>query len=152
MKTTKVVEVIKKIRRKTGLSFSDIKRAVEEAKGNEVKALDILKSLRLNIVEKKTGRTIKAGIVDAYIHSTKKIGTLIELGCETDFVSRNPDFQILAHELAMHIAAANPESLAELLNQNFIKDEGIKISDLINQNIAKLGENIKVGEFVRFEI
>ncbi|HXK40621.1 MAG TPA: elongation factor Ts, partial [Candidatus Paceibacterota bacterium] len=87
-----------------------------------------------------------------YIHATKKLGALIEVLCETDFVARNVEFQKLAHELAMQVAAAKPGTLEDLLSQPFIKDQDITVKDLINQYIAKLGENIQVGRFEIFEI
>lgn len=146
------VDLIKKLREQTGLSFSDIKSALDEAAGDEAGAMKILKEKGVLKAGKKSAREIKAGLVDAYVHSTRRIGALLELGCETDFVARNPEFQNLAHELAMHIAAMAPATVDELMEQNFIKDESIKISDLVSQAVAKLGENIKIGQFVRFEI
>ena len=145
-------ELIKKLRDKTRLSFSDIKSALDEAGGEEIKAMEILKQKGVLRAGKKSQREIKAGLIDSYVHSTKRVGAMVELGCETDFVTRNPEFQNLAHELAMHIAAMSPKDVDELMDQGYIKDESIKISDLINQAINRLGENIKIGQFVRFEV
>jgi len=145
-------ELIKKLRDKTRLSFSDIKSALDEAGGEEIKAMEILKQKGVLRAGKKSQREIKAGLIDSYVHSTKRVGAMVELGCETDFVARNPEFQNLAHELAMHIAAMSPKDVDELMDQGYIKDESIKISDLINQAINRLGENIKIGQFVRFEV
>lgn len=146
------VEIIKQIRDATGLSFNDIRRALAEAGGDKARALEILKAHGATIAEKKSARPTAEGIVESYIHANKKVGTLLELLCETDFVARNPLFGQLAHELAMHIAAMDPASIEELLIQPYIKDQDITIQELITQYVAKLGENIRVGRFVRFII
>ena len=101
---------------------------------------------------KKLGRETEQGLIEAYIHNNSKIGAILELSCETDFVAKNSQFKELAHDLVMHIAALNPKDLKELLKQPFIKDEQKTVEDLINQTIAKLGENIKIRKFVRLEI
>jgi elongation factor Ts len=116
------------------------------------KAMDILKAHGVFVAEKKSYRVVKEGIIDAYIHTTKKIGAMVELFCETDFVARNIEFQKLAHELAMQIAATKPGTVDDLLIQPFIKDENMTIKDLINQYIAKLGENIQIGRFQIFQL
>lgn len=146
------IDVIKKIREATGLSFGEISKALREAAGDEAKTLEILKARGVAIAEKKSSREIKEGVVASYIHSTKKVGVLLELGSETDFVARHSDFQNLAHDLAMQVASMRPETVEELLEQPFIKDSSRTVADLLNQHIAKLGENIRVGRFVRFEI
>lgn len=146
------IDVVKKIREATGLSFGEISQALREAAGNESKALEILQARGVAIAKKKSSREIKEGVVESYIHSTKKVGVLLELGSETDFVARHPDFQNLAHDLAMQVAAMRPQTVEELLGQPFIKDSSRTVVDLINQHIAKLGENIRVGRFIRFEI
>jgi len=186
---------IKKLRDQTGLSFSDIKHALEEAKGDEKKALEILRIHGHDIVKRKSSREANEGIIGCYVHSNKKIVAIVELYCETDFVAKNPEFQNLAHDLAMQVASMKPLYLEEqnipedalknlkkqfekeagdkprevvekivdgklkkycqeacLLDQPFIKDEDITIRELIAQHIAKLGENIRVGRFERFEI
>lgn len=145
-------EKIKDIREATGLSFKEIKRALDEAGGDKARAMEILKAHGIAIAEKKSSRQVKEGVVDSYIHSTKKLGVLVEVLCETDFVARNPEFQKLAHELAMHIAASKPGTTEDLLSQPFIKDQDITVKDLLNQHIAKLGENIRVGHFEIIEI
>ncbi len=146
------IEIIKELRDITGLSFHEIKKAIEEAKGDKLKAIEILKIHGASVAQKKAARATQEGIVESYIHSNKKIGVLVELLCETDFVARNPLFSELAHELAMHIAAMDPSDNEELLEQPYIKDQDVKIQDLVTQFIAKLGENIKVAKFVRFQI
>ena len=145
-------EQIKKLRQKTSLSVMECKNALEEAGGDETKALKILETQGQEKAIKKSQREAKQGLIEAYLHSNGKLGVLLELNCETDFVAKNEQFKELAHDLAMHIAAMDPENLEELLEQPFIKDEAKKISDLVNETIAKLGENIKIGKFVRLEI
>lgn len=146
------LETIRELRETTGLSFAQIKKALEEAGGDRIRALEILKAHGATVAQKKSGRTTQEGIVDAYIHANKKIGVLVELLCETDFVARNPLFSQLAHELAMHIAALAPADEEELLSQPYIKDQDVTIRELINQYVAKLGENIRVGSFSRRQI
>lgn len=130
----------------------ECKKALGEAEGDEQKAMEILKQKGWQNAEKKSEREIKAGIIDAYVHANQKIGVLLELGCETDFVARNENFKVLAHDLCLHIAAANPQNAEEFLGQPFIKNPDRTVRDLINEQIAKLGENIRVGKFIRFEI
>ena len=101
---------------------------------------------------KKSSRQVKEGVVDAYVHNTRKIVSVIELFCETDFVARNIEFQKLAHEIAMHVAAMKPGDVTELLAQPFVRDQDITVQELINQSIAKMGENIQLGRFEIFEI
>lgn len=147
-----MLDSIKKLREQTGLSVADIKQALNEAKGDEKKALEILAGRGLEIAQKKASRQAKEGIIESYIHSNKKIGAVVVLNCETDFVAKSPDFQELAHDLAMQIASMNPKNVEELLGQPFIKEEGLTIKEFVNKYIAKLGENIKLGEFKRYEI
>lgn len=146
------IETIKELRDITGLSFREIKEALEEAGGDKVRAIEVLKAHGVALAQKKSARLTQEGIVKAYIHATGKIGALVELLCETDFVARNPLFTELAHELAMHIAAMNPADVEQLLEQPYIKDEDMTVRDLITQYIAKLGENIKVGRFCRLQV
>ena len=94
---------------------------------------------------KKADRELKDGIVEAYIHSNRKIGALIELSCETDFVARNEEFRTLAKDLAMHAAAMRPADAAEMLEQPFVKDPSVAVKDLVTQAVAKLGENIRLS-------
>ncbi|TSC91712.1 MAG: elongation factor T [Parcubacteria group bacterium Licking1014_17] len=140
------------MRNATEQSFNDIKKALEEAGGDEARALEILKERGAVIAEKKSARSTNEGIVASYIHSTGKVGVLVELLCETDFVACNELFPELAHELAMHIAAMDPQSMDELLSQPYIKDQDMKVEDLVTQYVSKLGENIKINRFVRFAI
>lgn len=146
------IELIKELRDSTGFSFDQIKKALQEAAGDKNRALEILKAHGASVAQKKSARTTGEGVVEAYIHATRKVGSMVELLCETDFVARNPLFTELAHEVAMHIAAMDPESLNELLKQPFIKDQDITVEDLIRGYIAKIGENIKIGKFIRFQL
>lgn len=146
------LEKVKNLRDSTGLSFNEIKKALTEAGGNEERAREILQKLGAKMAAKRSARQVKEGVIDTYIHSTRKIASVVELLCETDFVARNAEFQKLAHELAMHIAAMRPGDLGELLGQPFVRDQDVTVKDLIGQYIAKLGENIQIGRFEVFEI
>jgi len=146
-----LIEKIKKLREETEISISECKKALEEAKGNLEKAKEILKKRYGEIAKKRKEKEVKEGIVEAYIHPGKKIGVLIELRCESDFVAKNPEFQKLAHELCLQIAAIDPKEIP-LLEQNWIRDESKKIKDLISEYIAKFDENIVVERFARFQI
>lgn len=143
---------IKDLRMRTGLSFNEVKKALDEAGGDAARAMEVLKAHGIAVAEKKASRQVKEGVVNAYIHSTKKLGALVEVLCETDFVARNVEFQKLAHELAMQVAASKPGTVDDLLSQPFIKDQDMTVKDLVNQYVAKLGENIQVGRFEIFEI
>jgi len=145
-------DAVKKLREETGASMMECKNALEQAQGDEPKALAILNERGAQIAEKKSAREIKAGLIDAYIHANGKIGVLLELGCETDFVARNENFKALAHDLCLQISAMNPPDVTEFLAQPFIKDPAKTVQSLIHELVAKLGENIKVGRFTRFEI
>lgn len=146
------IDKIKKIREATSLSVGEISKALTEAGGDEMKARKLLKAHGMEMANKKSTREIKEGVVECYIHSTKKVGAIIELGSETDFVARNGEFRNLARDLAMQVASMNPQNLEELLAQPFIKDLSMTVSDLVIQHVAKLGENIKIGQFTRIEI
>ncbi|KKP93497.1 MAG: Elongation factor Ts [Parcubacteria group bacterium GW2011_GWA1_36_12] len=146
------VEKVKNLRESTGLSFNEIKKALDEAGGDEAKAVEILKSQGSKMAEKKSSREVSEGVVSSYIHATKKLGTMVEILCETDFVARNTDFQELSKEIAMHIAAMKPGTVNDLLDQPFVKNPDMTVKDLINSYIAKLGENIQIGRFEIFQI
>lgn len=145
-------EQIKELREKTSAGISDIKQALEESGGDMASALSAIERKLGGSAAKRAGRTTGAGVIDAYIHAGGKIGVLVELLCETDFVARNPEFKELAHDLAMQIAAMAPENGDALLDQPFIKDQGKTIKDMVNEAIGKFGENIKIGKFSRIEL
>lgn len=140
------------LRQATGAGVMDAKQALTEAKGDVAKATALLKARGLDKAAKKAGRDVAEGLVHAYIHSDGRIGVLLELRCETDFVARNDDFQALAKDLAMHIAAADPANPKALLAQPFIKDEQQTVEQLIQAAIATLGENIRVKRFTRYQL
>lgn len=146
------IEEIKALREETGLSIMQCQKALEEAKGDREKAIALLKAKGSEIAAKKSGRTLGAGIVSSYIHTGDTVGVMLELLCETDFVAQNPEFKSVAREIGMHIAAMNPENLKELLEQPFIKDSGLKISELLSNTIQKFGERTEIGQFVRYSL
>jgi elongation factor Ts len=157
---------VRQLREETGAGVMDCKRALTEAAGDMEKAKDILKQQGLDRAEKKAGRLAAQGLVESYIHAGGRIGVLVELNCESDFVARTDDFRALAHDLAMQIAALAPRYVRQedvpagvevepnevLLNQPFIRDAGVTVQDLIRSSVAKLGENIQVRRFVRFAL
>jgi len=147
-----IIEKVKKIREETGLSIMAIKSAVEEAKGDEDKAKEILKKKGLEKAEKREEKETKQGVVASYTHSTGKIGVLVELLCETDFVAKNEDFVALARDLCLQVAAMDPKDAKELSKQEFIKDPSSKVGDLVKGLTAKFGENIKLGKIARIAI
>jgi elongation factor Ts len=147
-----MIDKIKQLREKTGISIAECKKALELAGGDMDKAREVLKEKALSLVEKKSEAETKEGVVESYIHANGKIGVLLELDCQTDFVAKNSEFQALARDLAMHIAASNPQDQASLLSQAFIKDQAKTIQDLLNERIAKFGENIKISRFTRYQI
>ena len=191
------LEKIQKLREQTLASINEVKRALDEAEGDEEQAVLILRKRGKIIADKKSSRETKAGIVASYSHANGRIGVLLELRCETDFVAKNTEFQSLAHDLALHIAAMSPTYLKSedipadvvesekrvyeaqgdiankppqvqqtiidgklkkyyseqcLLEQYFVKDDSKTVKELISEYITKVGENIEVGKFSRFEI
>lgn len=192
-----MLEQIKKLREMTGAGVVDTKKALDEAEGDEQKALEILKAKGLQKAEKKSDREAGEGLVFSYLHSNGKVGSILKLHCESDFVARNEEFQALGRDIAMHIAAMDPKGLnpedmggaliaaereawkeelsgsgksgdeleaalaskeAEyrdekaLLKQPFVKDPSLTIAELVASKIAKIGENIRIGEFARLEM
>jgi len=145
------LEDIKKLRGITGAGIADCREALEETKGNMEKAKEILKKKGLDKASQKSDREVKAGLVEVYSHNGK-VGVLVELLCETDFVAKTEDFKDLAHELSLQVASMNPESSKELLAQEYIRDNSMTIDQLIKSVIGKLGENIQVGRFERISL
>jgi elongation factor Ts len=190
-------QMVKEIRDRTGAPFIDCKKALEEVSGDFDKAIEILKIKGVAKAAKKVGRETPEGIITSYIHAGGKIGVLVEINCETDFVARNDEFQAFSKEVAMQIAAGNPryisredipeaelakekeimkaqviesgkpaniaDKIAEgkiekfyeevcLVDQVYIRDTKVKINDLLQALIAKIGENIKIRRFVRFQL
>ncbi len=143
---------IKELREKTQAGFADCKMALDEAKGDMKKAEEILRKKGFEKAAKKSDRETGQGLVESYVHQTGKVGVLVSILCETDFVARTDEFKHLAHEVAMQIAAMNPKDTDALLKQEYIRDGSRTINDLVTEAIAKLGENIKISEFKRSEI
>lgn len=152
MDNKKLIELVKKMRAEMGLGIMEIKSALEEAKGDEKKAKEILKKKGFEKAKKKAEREIKAGRIFTYTHSTGTIGVMVELLCETDFVAKNEEFMAVGRDIALQVAAMNPKNDKELLKQDYIKDGSLKVNDLIVGLVAKFGENIKLGRFERFEL
>jgi len=161
------VTLVKELRERTGASIIECKKALIEAGANLEKAADILKQQGLALAEKKATRVTAEGVIEAYIHPGGRIGAMVEVNCETDFVARTAEFKELAHNLALQIAATAPQFLSPdeippninsdpkvacLLLQPFIKDDNKTVQDIINDTIAKVGENIKIRRFARFEL
>jgi elongation factor Ts len=161
------IEVVKELRNRTSAGIADCNKALLEVGGDIDKAIEFLKQRGAGIAEKKRDSATTEGIIEAYIHHTKRIGALVELDCETDFVAHTTEFRELAHDLAMQIAATAPQFLTSeevppeaetdpqtacLLSQPFIKDPDRTVQDIVGETIAKVGENIKVRRFARFEL
>jgi len=191
------LEKIKNLRKKTGAGIVEVKKAFEESQGDENKAIEILRKRGQDKAIKKSERTAKEGVVGSYVHYNGKIGSMVELFCETDFVARNEDFKNLAKDIAMHIAASDPKYLKpedvpgeliekekeiwseqlrnekkpenilakilegkekkfreeiSLLTQPFVKNPDQTVGELVMGNIGKIGENIQIGKFSRFEL
>ncbi len=189
--------MVKQLREKTGTGIMDCKEALSECNGDESKAVDFLRKKGLATAAKRAGRAMREGAIESYIHMDSKLGVLVEVNCETDFVAKNDDFKEFAKNIAMHIAATNPvgiraEDVPEetinkekeiyrgqvlemgkpekivdkivegklkkyfkencLLNQAYVRDPNMTIADLINEKIAKIGENITIKRFVRFKM
>ena len=146
------IDQIKQLREETGVSLSEIKKALEEAKGDTEKAKEILRMWGKTLVGKKASRETKQGIIDSYVHPNAKTGVLLDIRCESDFVANSPDFKTLSHEICLQIAAMNPSEEISLLSQTWIKDDTKTIKNLIEEAVAKIGENIEVKRFSRYEI
>jgi elongation factor Ts len=149
-KTTVTAKAVQKLREMTSAGVMDCRKALIEANGDVDAAVKIIREKGLAKVEKRADRETGAGLVESYVHN-ERIGVLLRLSAETDFVVRSEPFRALAHDLAMHIAAAAPKDVEELLTQPYIKDESRTIKDVIGEVIAKVGENVAVGEFYRVE-
>jgi len=190
-------QMVKELRDKTNAGMMDCKKALTETDGDMEKAVDLLRQKGLAVAAKRADRETKEGVVECYIHAGGKLGVMVEVGCETDFVAKTDDFKTFAKDIAMHIAAVNPVSitrddvpaelvarekeiyvkqaldsgkpeqivekivsgklekyLAEicLMEQKFVKNPDLSIQDLLNELVAKMGENISVKQFARFQI
>ena len=161
------IEMIKELREQCGAGIMECRNALLEVEGDISKALQILKEKGFLKAEKKAERATTQGLIEAYIHTGGRIGTMVEVNCETDFVARTDEFKELAHNLAMQVAALSPQFIAKeeipegtdiepqaacLLLQPYIRDPGKTVRDVIVETIAKVCENIKVNRFARFEL
>ena len=161
------IELIKELRNQCGAGVMECRNALLEVEGDVEKALQVLKESGLLKAEKKADRVTTQGLIEAYIHAGGRIGSLVEVNCETDFVARTDEFKELAHELAMQVVALAPQYISEenvpegadiepqaacLLQQPYIRDPGKTVRDVIVEVIAKVGENIRVTRFSRFEL
>jgi elongation factor Ts len=190
-------QMVKELRDKTNAGMMDCKKALTETAGDMEKAVDLLRQKGLAVAAKRAGRETKEGVVETYIHAGGKLGVMVEVGCETDFVAKTDDFKAFAKNIAMHIAAANPiavnrdevpaevlqrekdiyvnqalesgkpqqivekivsgkveKYLAEicLMEQKYVKNDELTVQDLLNELVAKMGENISIKKFARFQI
>jgi elongation factor Ts len=159
--------LVKELRERTGAGVMECKRALEEAGGNLDRAAAVLQERGIAMAEKKAHRETSQGMVECYIHAGGRLGAMVEVNCETDFVARTEDFKRLARDLAMQIVASSPAFVSDedvpegaegdpeelcLMRQPFIKDESRTVSDLVKEVIAKTGENIRIRRFTRFEL
>lgn len=145
-------EDIKKLREATSCGVIDCKKALDQAQGDFAKAKELLRQRGLEMAAKKSDRVAKEGRIESYIHNGNKIGVVLELNCETDFVARSDDFIKFSKDLAMHIAAMNPENVESLLVQPYVRDASKTIKDLLNELVAKIGENTVINRFVRYKV
>ena len=142
---------VQKLRELTGAGIMDSKRALQDANGDIEKAKTLIMERGLIKAEKKADRATGAGLLESYLHNNR-VGVLLDVRCETDFVARADVFRELAHHLAMHIAAMNPETPDALMAQQYVQDPSFTVSDHIKSIIAKVGENIRVERFCRYEL
>ena len=143
---------LKQLREETGVSFSLCKKALEKTKNDLIKAKKVLNEWGASKAEEKAERATKEGGIFCYTHHNNKIASLVELQCETDFVSGNKEFQKLGKELAMQVASIKANNLEELLKQEYIREPDKKIDDLIKEAVLKFGENIKITRFIRWHV
>ncbi len=161
------IDTIKELREQSGAGVMECRNVLLETEGDIEKAVQILKERSIFKAEKTRMRSASQGLIEAYVHTGGRIGAMVELNCETDFVARTEEFKTLAHNLAMQVAAMPPQFISKeetpegsdvetesacLLVQPYIRDPEMTVQDLINETIAKVGENIKVSRFARFEV
>ena len=146
------LDLLKKLREETSAGVSDCRQALEDANGDYNKAKKLLEERGVEKAKKKAGNETGDGLIASYIHSNGKVGVLIELKCQTDFVARTDDFKSLAKEITLQVAAMNPKDVKDLLESAYIRDPKTTIEALIKGAIAKLGENITIGKFTRMAL
>jgi elongation factor Ts len=145
-------DAVKELRDKTGISVMECKKALEEAGGDMDKALELLRARALVVAAKKADRELGAGMVASYIHNAGQVGALVLLVCETDFVSKNDEFNALARDIAMHVAAMRQDSIEALLEEAFIKDPSKTISALLSEATQKFGERVEISKVSCFSV
>lgn len=145
-------KLLKKLREETGISFSLCKKSLEETDNNYEESKKLLNKWGVEKAEKKSDRSTGDGAIFSYIHHNKKIGSLLELKTETDFVSGNGEFQKIGQELAMQIASVPAKDVEEFKQQQYIRDPGKTIDEIIKEAILKFGENIQISRFIRWEL
>jgi len=161
------VELIRTLREQTGAGILECKQALQVSQGDLGKAVDALRHKGFAQVAKRANRATNQGLVEAYVHTGGRVGALVELGCETDFVARTPEFKGLAHDIAMQVAAmapayldkgdiedgdARPVAQVSLLQQPFIKDSTTSVGEVVQELAAKMGENVRVLRFTRLAL
>ena len=146
------MDEIKKLREETGAGVLDVKKALENAGGNVEEAKKELMAKGVAKAAKRAERETGEGLVHSYIHNTGKVGSLVMVCCETDFVARTDDFKDLCHNLAMQICTEDYKNVEELLSSEYMREPSKKVSDVVTEVTAKIGENIEVKDFVRFSI
>lgn len=144
-----MIDKIKDLRESTGAGVMDIKKALDEVGGDVEKASKLLRKQGFNKAEKRSGRETEQGIIDAYVH-LGRIGVLVEVNCETDFVARNEDFKNFVHEVALQIAQSSTQDVDSLLEEEYFRNPEQTIDDLLRNIIVKTGENIRIKRFSRF--
>ena len=146
------VEKLKQLREETGAGILEIKRILEETNGDFVKAKEGLMKKVASKVAKKSNRVAKDGLVFSYIHNGGKVGSLVLIGCETDFVAKTDDFKKLCQEVSMQVCAEDFDNVEKLLESEYIRDPFKKIQDLVNETSAKTGEKIEIVKFTKFSV
>ncbi len=142
---------VKELREKTGAGMMECKKVLAETDGNEEKAIELLKERGVLKAEKKSGRVAAEGLVNTYISDDKKVGAIVEVNCETDFVSRGDDFKAFVASIAKQVATQDPKDVEDLLAQKYIEDESITVQEALTNLIAKIGENMSIRRFNRYE-
>lgn len=143
---------VKKLREETGAGMMDCKKALDAAKGNYEEAREIVRQKGLANAEKKADRETKEGYISSYVHATGKQASMVEILCETDFVARNDEFRDMAKGLAMQVVALSPETVEELLAQDYIKDPSLTVEEVVKGLSGKIGEKFVVHRFVRYVV
>lgn len=144
------IEQIKQLREETGVSFTECQKALRETNGDIDKAKEALRKMGREVAGKRMEKETKSGLINTYLHQNEKVGVMIEIRCESDFVAKSEDFKKLAHELCLQIAAMGEE--IPILEQTWIKDDTKTVKELIDEYVAKIGEKVVVKKFIRYEI